>query len=157
MEIISKVGDDSKIAIFKKMIAMRSSPNYHFMPEWVIELQFSVRDMYMALGFLLKENWGVHVPQTGKRLVQTHVINIDEVTYEVVLYKDDAGFKGIYLMVTDRRLGNTTKTMYIASTGYYSHWCNGLEEGLYTFVKPMYRQGDVRPSKWHYSLEEACK
>lgn len=155
MDIISKIGKDSKINIFKQMLAMRRDGNYHFMPSHLLELQFTVSDPYMILGFLLRENWGVHRPQTGQHLVQTAIIKNDRVSYEVVLYMNDAGIKSIYLMTADRRFDGSVKTMYIASTGYYEQWCDGLDNELYSYEKPMYRKSDDRSTKWVYSLEEA--
>ena len=105
----------------------------------------------------MRENWGVHRPQTGEFLVQTHEFQKHKLFYEVVLYMDSKGFKGIYLIVTSRWLPKVSKTIYVATTGYYENMCNGLEQELYVFDKPMYRQGNGKPSPWHMTLEEACK
>lgn len=145
MQMISAVSNTSKVPLFKKLVAVRATPNYHFMPDHQIDEYFK-GDIISTMKDILASNWGTWGPKHGELLVQTRTIVAGDITCEVALSRDDASFKNIYVFERDRSGPTVKSTMYLGTTGYY---CCATKEGtdLYELVDPIFNEGEIG-SQW---------
>lgn len=146
MEMISRLADASRVKFFKRMIAARAKPNYHFIPEWVLEQHLEMGDPVIILSFLLKAEWGNWCAKPKETLVQRFEYDNKRVKYQIVLEKDDIGACTIYMAASHVTVFPRTTHVYVATDAYYRVLCNFDNEPLYEFNNPMYRHtgGDVK-------------
>lgn len=155
MEFIGCLSNSSKIKAYKDFTEMNRLDNYHFMPKHVLDLQLTVKDPLLSLGFIMRENWGVWNPPAGEWLVQKYRHKADDLIHDIVLIRDQHGDKIIYMTVKDNRcLGPVVITTYLATTNYLRHVCDGLDEPAYGFERTMYRTGGITPTRWYSTIEE---
>lgn len=147
MEIISRIADDSRVKFFKRMIAARAKPNYHFIPEWILEQHLEMDDALVILGFLLKAEWGSWCAKPNETLVQRFEYDNKRVKYQIVLEKDVIGSCTIYMTAMHLAIHPRTIHTYVATNAYYRVLCDNENESLYEFNNPIYRNtgGD---EKW---------